>query len=74
MRKDVVIQVNETSVKDIFEIDETSVKDILQVNETSMNESFEPINSVFEGFREFSSDLLFQVSDWIVLTAQSLLE
>ncbi len=63
MREDVVIQVNETSVKDV-----------LQINETSMNESFEPINGLFEEFRVFSSDLLFQVTDWIALTAQSLIE
>ena len=45
---------------------------ILQINETAINESFEPVNNSFEGFEEFSSNLFFQIMDWVTPMLENL--
>ncbi|MFQ5782538.1 MAG: hypothetical protein ACE5GR_05735 [Nitrosopumilus sp.] len=37
----------------------------IPVDESVVNESFEPVNDSFEGFREFTSDLFFQIIDLV---------
>lgn len=38
---------------------------IIPVNETIVNESFNPLNNSFDGFREWTSDLFFQIIDLV---------
>ena len=38
---------------------------IIPINETSVNESFNPLNESFGGFREFTSSLFFQIVDLV---------
>ena len=45
---------------------------IIPIDETVVNESFEPVNNSFEGFREFSSDLFFKIIDWITPMIENL--
>jgi len=37
---------------------------IVPVNETAVNESFEPVNDSFGGFREWTSGIFFQIVDY----------
>ncbi len=37
---------------------------IVPVDEDAVNESFEPVNDSFGGFREFTSDLYYQIIDF----------
>ncbi len=45
---------------------------IIPVNETAINETFESINNSFEGFQEFSSDLFFQIINWVAPMVENL--
>jgi len=45
---------------------------IIPVNETAINETFEPINNSFEVFQEFSSDLFFQIINWVAPMVENL--
>ena len=47
---------------------------IIPVNETAVNESFNPINNLFNEFQTFSSNLFSQIMDWFTLMLQSLSE
>ena len=38
---------------------------IVPVNEDEINQSFESVNDSFGGFREFTSDLFFQIIDFV---------
>lgn len=38
---------------------------IIPINETAINQSFEPVNNLFEEFQIFSSNLFSQIMDWI---------
>ena len=45
---------------------------VIQINETAINESFEPVNNSFGGFEEFSSNLFFQIMDWVTPMLENL--
>jgi hypothetical protein len=45
---------------------------IIQINETAINESFEPVNDSFEGFEEFSTNIFFQIMDWVTPMLENL--
>ncbi len=45
---------------------------IIPVNEAAINETFEPINNSFEGFQEFSSDIFFQIINWVAPMVENL--
>ena len=47
---------------------------IIPINETAVNESFNPLNNLFESFQTFSSSLFLQFSDWITEMLQNLLK
>ena len=47
---------------------------IIPVNETAVNEAFNPLNNLFEGFQAFSSNLFLQISDGITAMLQSFLK
>lgn len=37
----------------------------LQINQNSVKESFAPMNNLFEQFREFTSEMIFQVTNYV---------
>lgn len=43
-----------------------------QVDVKTVNDSFNSANDVFGGFREFSSDLFFQIINWITPMLENL--
>jgi len=37
----------------------------LQINESSINQSFKTTNNLFEEFKVLTSNIFFQIMDWI---------
>ncbi len=47
---------------------------IIPINETAVNQSFEPVNNLFEEFQIFSSDLFSQIMDWVTAILENFLK
>jgi hypothetical protein len=47
---------------------------IIPINETAVNQSFEPVNNLFEEFQTFSSDLFSQIMDLITAMLENFLK
>ncbi len=41
------------------------IKNTLQIEQNSVNESFAPMNNLFEQFQEFTSELIFQITTYV---------
>jgi len=46
----------------------------LQIDESAINETFASTNNVFDEFRIFSSNLFFQIFDWITSISENFLK
>lgn len=42
------------------------MKNTLQINQKSVNESFTPMNNLFEQFQNFTTEMIFQITDHVV--------
>ncbi len=47
---------------------------IIPINETAINQTFDPVNNLFEEFQTFSSDLFSQIMDWITAMLENFLK
>ncbi len=47
---------------------------IIPINETAVNQSFDPVNNLFEEFQTLSSDLFSQIMDWITAMLENFLK
>ena len=41
------------------------IENTLQIEQNSVNESFTPMNNLFEQFREFTSEMIFQLTNYV---------
>ena len=67
-----VFRKSHTGSKIIFQLQLDVNNTIIQINETAINESFEPVNDSFEGFEEFSTNIFFQIMDWVTPMLENL--
>ncbi len=47
---------------------------IIPINETAINQSFDPVNNLFEEFQTFSSELFSQIMDSITTILENFLK
>ena len=59
-----MLQNAQADSKIIFRLNYDMNHQIIPVDEDQINQGFEPVNDSFGGFREFTSDLFFQIVDF----------
>ena len=73
LRQQCVLQNAQAEGKIIFSQNYLVNHQIVPVNEDEINQGFEPVNDSFGGFREFTSDLFFQIIDFVTPLFKNLL-